>query len=323
MEPDRQKLLTMHRNMLRIRRFEEKLAEENAQGNIPGLLHLYVGQEAVAVGACSALGKDDYITSTHRGHGHCIAKGGDLPKMMAELFGKETGYSKGRGGSMHIAAPDIGIVGCSGIAGAGIPIAAGVGLSIKLRKTNQVCVCFFGDGASNTGAFHEGMNLAALWELPVIYVIENNQYAISMPASKSTKLANFADRAAAYGMSNAVADGMDVLSVYAAVSQAVARARRGEGPTLVECKTYRFRGHHEGDPKRGETYRTRQEMAEWEARDPIPRLAERIITGRIATRAELDAINQETIREVEDAVAFAKESPSPKPEDVASYLFVS
>lgn len=323
MEPDRQKLLTMHRNMLRIRRFEEKLAEENAQGNIPGLLHLYVGQEAVAVGACSALGKDDYITSTHRGHGHCIAKGGDLPKMMAELFGKETGYSKGRGGSMHIAAPDIGIVGCSGIAGAGIPIAAGVGLSIKLRKTNQVCVCFFGDGASNTGAFHEGMNLAALWELPVIYVIENNQYAISMPASKSTKLANFADRAAAYGMSNAVADGMDVLSVYAAVSQAVARARRGEGPTLVECKTYRFRGHHEGDPKRGETYRTRQEMAEWEARDPIPRLAERIITGRIATRAELDVINQETIREVEDAVAFAKESPSPKPEDVASYLFVS
>ena len=313
----------MHRNMLRIRRFEEKLAEENAQGNIPGLLHLYVGQEAVAVGACSALGKDDYITSTHRGHGHCIAKGGDLPKMMAELFGKETGYSKGRGGSMHIAAPDIGIVGCSGIAGAGIPIAAGVGLSIKLRKTNQVCVCFFGDGASNTGAFHEGMNLTALWELPVIYVIENNQYAISMPASKSTKLANLADRAAAYGMSNAVADGMDVLSVYAAVSQAVARARRGEGPTLVECKTYRFRGHHEGDPKRGETYRTRQEMAEWGARDPIPRLAERIIAGGTATKAELDAIDQETIREVEDAVAFAKESPSPKLEDVASYLFAS
>ena len=313
----------MYRDMLRIRRFEEKLAEENAQGNIPGLLHLYVGEEAVAVGACSALGKNDYITSTHRGHGHCIAKGGELPKMMAELFGKETGYSKGRGGSMHIAAPDIGIVGCSGIAGAGIPIAAGVGLSIKLRKTNQVCVCFFGDGASNTGAFHEGMNLAALWGLPVIYVVENNQYAISMPASKSTKLANFADRATAYGMPNAVADGMDVLSVYAAASQAVARARRREGPTLLECKTYRFRGHHEGDPKRGETYCTRHEMVEWETRDPIPRLAERIIAGGIATKAELDAIDQETIREVEDAVTFAKESPSPNPEDVASYLFVS
>lgn len=313
----------MYRDMLRIRRFEEKLADENAQGNIPGLLHLYVGEEAVAVGACSALGKEDYITSTHRGHGHCIAKGGELPKMMAELFGKETGYSKGRGGSMHIAAPDIGIVGCSGIAGAGIPIAAGVGLSIRLRKTNQVCVCFFGDGASNTGAFHEGMNLAALWGLPVIYVVENNQYAISMPASKSTKLPNFADRAAAYGMPSAIADGMDVLSVYAAVSQAVARARQGKGPTLVECGTYRFRGHHEGDPKKGETYRTRQEMSEWEARDPIPRLAEMIIAGRTATKAELDAIDQETIREVEDAVTFAKESPSPNPEDVASYLFVS
>ena len=201
LERHKQQLLMMYQNMLRIRRFEERLAEENAQGNIPGLLHLYVGEEAVAVGACSALRKDDYITSTHRGHGHCIAKGGDLRKMMAELFGKETGYSKGRGGSMHIAAPDIGIVGCSGIAGAGIPIAAGVGLSIKLRKTDQVCVCFFGDGASNTGAFHEGMNLAALWELPVVYVLENNQYAISMPASKSTRLGSIADRAAAYDMS--------------------------------------------------------------------------------------------------------------------------
>ncbi|HXZ97812.1 MAG TPA: thiamine pyrophosphate-dependent dehydrogenase E1 component subunit alpha, partial [Candidatus Acidoferrum sp.] len=174
MELDKQKLLQMYRNMLRIRRFEERLAEESALGNIPGLLHLYVGEEAVAVGACSALRKDDYITSTHRGHGHCIAKGGDLRKMMAELFGKETGYCKGRGGSMHIAAPEIGIVGCSAIAGAGIPIAAGVGLSSKLRGTDQVCVSFFGDGASNTGAFHEGMNLASLWELPVVYVLENN-----------------------------------------------------------------------------------------------------------------------------------------------------
>src|SRR3990170_4953039 len=234
LELDKQKLQLMYRNMLRIRRFEERLAEESAQGNIPGLLHLYVGEEAVAVGACSALRKDDYITSTHRGHGHCIAKGGELRKMMAELFAKETGYCKGRGGSMHIAAPDIGIVGCSGIAGAGIPIAAGVGLSCKLRKTDQVCVSFFGDGASNTGAFHEGMNLAALWELPVVYVLENNLYAISTPAVRSSKLKNISDRAAAYGMPAAVADGMDVLSVYEAVSQAVERARRGEGPTLVE-----------------------------------------------------------------------------------------
>jgi pyruvate dehydrogenase E1 component alpha subunit len=317
------KLLLMYRNMLRIRRFEERLAEESARGNIPGLLHLYVGEEAVAVGACSALRKEDYITSTHRGHGHCIAKGGDLRKMMAELFAKETGYCKGRGGSMHIAAPDIGIVGCSGIAGAGIPIAAGVGLSIKLRKTDQVCVSFFGDGASNTGAFHEGMNLAALWELPVVYVLENNLYAISTPALKSSKLKNISDRAAAYGMRAAVADGMDVLSVYEAVSEAVARAKKGQGPTLVECKTYRFRGHHEGDPKKGETYRTKQEMDEWEKLDPILRLREKMIKEKKATQAELDAIDQEVMKEIEDAVTFAKESPSPKPEDATNYLFVS
>jgi pyruvate dehydrogenase E1 component alpha subunit len=323
LELDKQKLLQMYRNMLRIRRFEERLAEESARGNIPGLLHLYVGEEAVAVGACSALRKEDYITSTHRGHGHCIAKGGELRKMMAELFAKETGYCKGRGGSMHIAAPDIGIVGCSGIAGAGIPIAAGVGLSSKLRKTDQVCVSFFGDGASNTGAFHEGMNLASLWELPVVYVLENNLYAISTPAVRSSKLKNISDRAAAYGMRSALADGMDVLSVYQAVSEAVERARKGQGPTLVECKTYRFRGHHEGDPKKGEMYRTKQEMDEWEKRDPIIRLGDKMIKDRKATQAELDAINQETVKEIEDAVAFAKESPSPKPDDVTSYLFVS
>jgi TPP-dependent pyruvate/acetoin dehydrogenase alpha subunit len=323
LELDKQKLLQMYRNMLRIRRFEERLAEESAQGNIPGLLHLYVGEEAVAVGACYTLRKEDYITSTHRGHGHCIAKGGDLRKMMAELFGKETGYCKGRGGSMHIAAPDIGIVGCSGIAGAGIPIAAGVGLSIKLRRTDQVCVSFFGDGSSNTGAFHEGMNLAARWELPVVYVLENNLYAISVPISKATRLKNISDRAAAYGMRGVVTDGMDVLSVYEAVMDAVGKARLGEGPTLVECKTYRYRGHHEGDPKRGETYRTKQEMDEWEKRDCILKLADRMIKDAKATEAELDTINREVMKEIEDAVSFAKESPFPKPEDVAANLFVS
>ncbi len=323
MELDKQTLLEMYRNMLRIRYFEERLAEESAQGNIPGLLHLYVGEEAVAVGACTPLKKTDYITSTHRGHGHCIAKGGELRRMMAELFAKETGYCKGRGGSMHIAAPDIGIVGCSAIAGAGIPIAAGVGLSAKMRGTDQVCVSFFGDGASNTGAFHEGMNLAAVWKLPVIYVLENNMYAISVSALKSTKLRNISDRAGAYGMASVVADGMDVLSVYQAVSEAIARARRGEGPTIVECKTYRFRGHHEGDPKKGETYRTKEEMQEWEKRDPIQKLADKIVKDGKANQAELDKIKQETIKEVGDAVTFAKESPSPRPEDVSSYLFVS
>ena len=323
MELDKQTLLQMYRNMLRIRYFEERLAEESAQGNIPGLLHLYVGEEAVAVGACTPLSKEDYITSTHRGHGHCIAKGGDLRRMMAELFAKETGYCKGRGGSMHIAAPEIGIVGCSAIAGAGIPIAAGVGLSIKMRGSNQVCVSFFGDGASNTGAFHEGMNLAAVWKLPVIYVLENNMYAISVASAKSTKLENISDRAAAYGMANTITDGMDVLSVYQAVSEAAARARRGEGPTIVECKTYRFRGHHEGDPKKGEIYRTKDEMDEWEKRDAIRKLVDKIIKENRATQTELDNIKLEVKKEVADAVTFAKESPSPRPEDAASYLFVS
>jgi len=321
MEPDKQTLLLMYRNMLRIRHFEERLAEESAQGSIPGLLHLYVGEEAVAVGACTALRKDDYITSTHRGHGHCIAKGGELRRMMAELFAKETGYCKGRGGSMHIAAPEIGIVGCSGIAGAGIPIAAGVGLSIKMRKTDQVCVSFFGDGASNTGAFHEGMNLAAVWKLPVVYVIENNQYAISMPATRATSIKTFTDRAAGYGMRSAMADGMDVLSVYGAVSDAVSKARRGEGATMVECKTYRYRGHHEGDPKKGELYRTRQEMDQWEKQDSIQMLGTRMVKEKKATQAELDAIVQETIKEINDAVEFAKQSPSPRPEDVALNVF--
>jgi len=323
MEVDKKTLLQMYRNMLRIRYFEERLAEESAQGNIPGLLHLYVGEEAVAVGACTPLSKEDYITSTHRGHGHCIAKGGDLGRMMAELFAKETGYCKGRGGSMHIAAPEIGIVGCSAIAGAGIPIAAGVGLSIKMRGSSQVCVSFFGDGASNTGAFHEGMNMAAVWKLPVIYVLENNMYAISVASARSTKLKNISERASAYGMASAVADGMDVLSVYQAVSEAAARARRGEGPTIVECKTYRFRGHHEGDPKKGELYRTKNEMDEWEKRDAIRRLSDKIITENKATQAELDGIKQEVLKEVADAVEFAKKSPSPKPEDASAYLFAS
>ena len=323
MEVDKKTLLQMYRNMLRIRYFEERLAEESAQGNIPGLLHLYVGEEAVAVGACTPLSKEDYITSTHRGHGHCIAKGGDLGRMMAELFAKETGYCKGRGGSMHIAAPEIGIVGCSAIAGAGIPIAAGVGLSIKMRGSSQVCVSFFGDGASNTGAFHEGMNMAAVWKLPVIYVLENNMYAISVASARSTKLKNISERASAYGMASAVADGMDVLSVYQAVSEAAARARRGEGPTIVECKTYRFRGHHEGDPKKGELYRTKNEMDEWEKRDAIRRLSDKIVTENKATQAELDGIKQEVLKEVADAVEFAKKSPSPKPEDASAYLFAS
>jgi len=192
-----------------------------------------------------------------------------------------------------------------------------------MRGTDQVCVSFFGDGASNTGAFHEGMNLAAVWKLPVIYVLENNMYAISVASSKSTKLKNISDRAAAYGMASVVADGMDVLSVYQAVSEAATRARRGEGPTIVECKTYRFRGHHEGDPKKGELYRTKEEMADWEKKDPIRKFADKVVTEHKVSQADLDSVKQEVIQEVADAVAFAKESPSPRPEDASLYLFAS
>lgn len=319
----KEKLAEIYRKMLEIRRFEETLSTLWAEGFVPGLIHLYVGEEAVAVGACANLRREDYITSTHRGHGHCIAKGGDLKRMMAELFGKRTGYCKGKGGSMHICVPEIGVVGCSGIAGGGIPIATGVGLSIQCRETDQVCVCFFGDGSSNTGAFHEGINLAALWKLPVIFLCENNLYAISVPVSKSVPTKNVADRAAAYGIPGVVVDGMDVIAVYEAVREAAERARRGGGPTLIECKTYRFRGHFEGDPKRGAIYRSEEEIQEWEKRDPIKNLREKMVGEKILTEKEIDAIEKSVERAVEEAVNFAKESPFPSPEEATEDLFVS
>jgi pyruvate dehydrogenase E1 component alpha subunit len=319
----KEKLAEIYRRMLKIRRFEETLSKLWAEGFIPGLIHLYIGEEAVAVGACANLQKEDYITSTHRGHGHCIAKGGDIKRMMAELFGKKTGYCKGKGGSMHICVPEIGVVGCSGIAGGGIPIATGVGLSIQIRKTDQVCVCFFGDGSSNTGAFHEGINLAALWKLPVIFLCENNLYAISVPVSKSVPTKNVADRAAAYGISGIVVDGMDVIAVYEAVHGAVERARRGGGPTLIECKTYRFRGHFEGDPKRGAIYRSEEEIQAWEKRDPIKNLREKLLREKILTEKEINAIEKLVEEKVEEAVNFAKESPLPSPGEATEDLFVS
>jgi len=319
----KEKLAEIYRKMLEIRRFEETLSRLWAEGLIPGLIHLYIGEEAVAVGACANLRREDYITSTHRGHGHCIAKEGDLKRMMAELFGKKTGYCKGKGGSMHICVPEIGVVGCSGIAGGGIPIATGVGLSIQCRKTNQVCICFFGDGSSNTGAFHEGINLAAVWRLPVIFLCENNLYAISVPVSKSVPTKNVADRAAAYGIPGVVVDGMDVIAVYEAVHEAVERAQRGGGPTLIECKTYRFRGHHEGDPKRGGIYRSEEEIQEWEKRDPTKNLREKLVEEKILTEEEINAIEKSVEEAVEEAVNFAKESPFPSPEEATEDLFVS
>ena len=309
----------MYRKMVEIRIFKSRVAELFAAGKIPGFVHLYIGEEAVAVGACANLKDTDFITSTHRGHGHCIAKGGRLDLMMAELFGKETGYCKGKGGSMHIADVEIGILGANGIVGGGLGIAPGAGLSAKMRGTDQVTICFFGDGASNQTTFHEGINLASAWKLPVIFVCENNQYGISLHQSRHQNITDIADRAAAYGIPGVVVDGNDVMAVYEAVGEAVKRARAGEGPSLVECKTYRWRGHFEGDPQ---MYRPQEEIEEWKAKDPIPRFEALLAEMGVLTAEEAEAIRKEVAAEVEAAVEFAEKSPEPAPEAALEDLYV-
>ena len=315
---EREKLINMYRTMVRIRAFEERVKKEFAAGNIPGFVHLYSGEEAAAVGACANLRPDDYITSTHRGHGHVIAKGGKTDRMMAELYGKKTGYNKGKGGSMHIADMEIGMLGANGIVGAGVPIAGGAALSAKMRGTDQVAICFLGDGASNTTRFHEGINLASIWNLPVVYVIENNQYAQSTPVHSSSKLVNLADRAAAYGIPGKTVDGNDVLAVYEAVGEAVARARKGEGPTIVECKTYRWHGHYEGDVQ---NYRTKEEISKWMKKDPIPRFRRKLVEMGVFTEKDADKIDQEINEQIEKAVKFADESPFPAPEETLEDVY--
>jgi acetoin:2,6-dichlorophenolindophenol oxidoreductase subunit alpha len=312
-----EKMIELYRGMVRIRRFEEKVSELFSKGLIPGFVHLYIGEEAVAVGVCANLTRDDYITSTHRGHGHCIAKGADLRRMMAELFGKKTGYCKGKGGSMHIADYSSGILGANAIVGANIPIAAGAAFAAKSKGTNHVAVAFFGDGASNTGAFHEGINIAAAWKLPVIFVCENNLYAISTRTTRSTPISNIADRAASYGIPGVIADGMDVMAVYESAHKAVERARKGQGPTLIECKTYRFYGSFEGDPQR---YRTKSEREEWQMKDPL-NFGEKLVNMGVLTDADLQKIDQEVKSAVEEAVKYAQESPYPEPEEVTKDLF--
>lgn len=312
----KEKIVELYTTMLKIRKFEEAAASLFAQGLIPGLIHLYIGEEAVGVGVCSNLNRDDYVVSTHRGHGHCIAKGGDVRKMMAELLGKETGYSKGRGGSMHIIAPEIGVMGSSGIVGAGIPIAAGLGLASDVKKMNKVVACFFGDGASNTGTFHEGLNLAAVWKLPVIFVCENNLYAISVPMKKSTLIKNIADRGVAYGIPSVIVDGMDVIAVHKAAREAVERARTGAGPTLIECKTYRFRGHFEGDPKGGGLYRSECELTEWQDKCALRTFRAKLIETGILTKSEMEEYEHSVVKEIEEAVEFAKSSEYPNPDEV-------
>ncbi len=305
-----ERLVELLRTMWRIRAFEEKAEELYSLGKVHGTMHLSIGQEAVAAGVCAALRPDDYILSTHRGHGHCIAKGGDVRRMMAEFLGKETGYCRGRGGSMHIADLETGNLGANGIVGGGLPIATGVGLGIRMRGLKRVCVVFFGDGASNEGAFHESLNLAAIWELPIVFVCENNQYAMSMPVQRSMRVARIADRACAYGIPGRTVDGMDVLAVYEAAWEAIERARTGGGPTLLECVTYRYRGHSRSDRQR---YRTREEVEAWRAQDPIARLESLLLNQGVLTEDALTQLRADVRAEIEEAVRFAEQSPEPDP----------
>ena len=315
-------LLDLYTTMLTIRLFEDRIVDLYARGEVPGLVHLYIGEEAVATGICEALRDDDYITSTHRGHGHVIAKGAKLKPMMAELFGKRSGYCKGKGGSMHIADMNIGILGANGIAGGGLPIAVGAGWSAKWRGTDQVTACFFGDDASNNGTFHESLNLASLHKLPVIFVCENNLYGISICQIKHQPIADVAIRAHSYDMPGVTVDGNDALDVYHAAVKAVKRARAGEGPTLIECKTYRWRGHHEGDPNQGERYRTKAEIQEWKDRCPIVRFTQKLIDDKVATKKKLSGIEKEIAAEIDAAVVFARESEFPAVEEMYEDVFV-
>lgn len=301
-------MVESYRKMVLIRKFEMCASKLFAQNKLPGFLHLYVGEEAVATGVCSALEVTDYITSTHRGHGHLIAKGGDVKKMMAELFAKETGYCKGKGGSMHISDRDKGILGANGIVGAGIPIATGAAFASKYKGDGRVAVSFFGDGAANRGTFHEALNMAAAFKLPAVFVCENNLFAISVCARYHMAISDISDRAAAYGMPGYSIDGNDVELVYENTKAAVERARRGEGPTLIECKTWRHRGHYEGDP---DDYRTAEEKAEWMQKDPIERLAKRLIEEGICTQAELDAIASDADKLLAEAIDEAEAAPVP------------
>jgi pyruvate dehydrogenase E1 component alpha subunit len=318
LKPEKEKLVEMYRQMLRIRHFEEKVYELYGQNLVPGTIHLYVGQEAVAVGVCANLRKDDYITSTHRGHGHCIAKGADLRRIMAEILGKRTGYCRGKGGSMHIADFSIGMLGATAVVGAGIPIAVGAGLSIRLRGTDQVVACFFGEGASNQGTFHEGINMAAIWSLPVVFVCENNLYAMGTRQSMVMKIKNVADRASAYRIPGVTVDGNDVLAVYEAACEAVNRARRGEGPTLIECKTYRHKGHSRFDPA---TYRPKEEVETWLKKDPVQRLKAKLLEMAFLTEQEAEKLEQEAVSVVEEAVKFAMKSPYPAPEEALENVY--
>lgn len=320
--PTRDQRHEMLRRMLRIRLFEERASILRVQEPLPGVLHNSIGQEAEIVGACMALRDDDYMTGNHRSHGHPIGKGVALAPLMAELFGRSTGVCRGKGGSMHLAVFSAGSLGESGIVGSLMPVAVGAGLSARLRGTDQVCLCFFGDGAANCGPFHESLNLAAVWKLPVIFLCENNGYAINSAQSQTTAVAHIAQRARSYDIPGVIVDGQDVQAVHDCVSTAVARARAGEGPTLVEAKTYRYCEHSEfGEPEEPPPYRTTAEIASWRLRDPIDLFSARLRKSDQLSAEELDAIHLSVRDEVEAAVEFARVSPSPKSHDLLDDLF--
>jgi len=311
-------LLTYYKKILELRLFELKVQELYRNGRLPGFVHLYVGEEAVAVGVCSHLNTADLVFSTHRGHGHALAKGVPAGVVLAELWGKATGSSGGRGGSMHMYAPEYGFMGTNGIVGAPIPLATGAALSAKLKKKSEVVVCFFGDGAVNSGSFHEAVNLGSVWDLPVVYVCENNLYATEMAFLRATKNTSVASRASAYGMLGVEVDGQDVVAVDQAAGAAIQRARQGGGPTLIECKTYRYVGHHEGDP--GTDYRTREEVQQWKQKDPVKIARKRLLDCGVEVSI-LQKADQEIEQLIDEAVEFAEKSPEPSAESVNEHVF--
>jgi 2-oxoisovalerate dehydrogenase E1 component len=312
-------LLSLYRTMLIIRRTEEQLSRSYQMGLIPGACHTYIGQEAVATGVCANLRPDDVVFSTHRGHGHALAKGVPPRELIAELFGKATGVSRGRGGSMHLFSPEVGLLGTTGIVGPNILQATGAGYSFRLLKSDRVSVAFFGDGAVNNGSFHEGVNMAAIWDLPVIYVCENNMYATEVPFNYATRNTEVAERARSYGIPGVAVDGNDVLAVYEAAAEAVQRARAGHGPSLIECKTYRTRPHAEGMRDAG--YRTAEEIEDWKTRNPIDRLADSLVSHGTASKADIEAVQHEVTEMVAEALQFATDSPYPDPDTATKYIY--
>lgn len=308
----------IYHKMVAIREFEERLYSLFLSEAMPGTMHQYTGEEAVAAGVCAAIEPNDYITSTHRGHGHAIAKGVSLTSLMAEMFSKDNGCCRGMGGSMHLSDPSVGMLGATGIVGGGIPIATGAALSAKMRGSNQVAISFFGDGASNEGSFHESLNQAGVWKLPVIYVCENNLYGFSEPFKEVSSVLNIADRAASYGFPGYVVDGMDVLDVFRATHAAVDRARLGEGPTLIECKTYRYRGHSRFEKP---NYRTEYEVQVWKEKDPIRNFQQFLMDEKIMNMEDFEHIKQEIRAELESAILDARSSPEPVPEASIGYVF--